>query len=62
MVYETEDKSDSGVTSAVIARSAGAGENYKSSAHVMELPFGKPTTLVLLRARSDILYVNQSNS
>ncbi|GAB2300926.1 hypothetical protein Dimus_034961 [Dionaea muscipula] len=28
-VYETEDKSDSGITAAVIARSAGVGENYK---------------------------------
>ena len=28
-VYETEDKSDQGLTAAVIARSAGAGENYK---------------------------------
>ncbi|MCL7023573.1 hypothetical protein MKW94_002779 [Papaver nudicaule] len=29
VVYETEDKSDSGVAAAVIARSAGVGENYK---------------------------------
>ncbi|GAV79600.1 Sod_Cu domain-containing protein/HMA domain-containing protein [Cephalotus follicularis] len=29
VVYETEDKSDPGVTGAVIARSAGVGENYK---------------------------------
>lgn len=29
VVYGTEDKSDSGVTAAVIARSAGVGENYK---------------------------------
>lgn len=28
-VYGTEDKSDSGVAAAVIARSAGIGENYK---------------------------------
>ncbi|XWS61876.1 hypothetical protein CRYUN_Cryun07bG0162000 [Craigia yunnanensis] len=28
-VYETEDKSDQGLTAAVIARSAGVGENYK---------------------------------
>lgn len=28
-IYETEDKSDPGVTAAVIARSAGVGENYK---------------------------------
>ncbi|XVF10719.1 hypothetical protein REPUB_Repub07fG0206700 [Reevesia pubescens] len=28
-VYETEDKSDPGLTAAVIARSAGVGENYK---------------------------------
>lgn len=28
-VYETEDKSDPGVSAAVIARSAGVGENYK---------------------------------
>ncbi|GMN32456.1 hypothetical protein TIFTF001_003675 [Ficus carica] len=28
-VYRTEDKSDSGVAAAVIARSAGVGENYK---------------------------------
>ncbi|CAL1375541.1 unnamed protein product [Linum trigynum] len=28
-VYETEDKSDAGLTAAVIARSAGVGENYK---------------------------------
>ncbi|XWS38459.1 hypothetical protein CRYUN_Cryun19dG0133000 [Craigia yunnanensis] len=28
-VYETEDKSDLGLTAAVIARSAGVGENYK---------------------------------
>ncbi|KAL2516957.1 Copper chaperone for superoxide dismutase [Abeliophyllum distichum] len=29
VVYETEDKSDQGLTAAVIARSAGVGENYK---------------------------------
>lgn len=29
VLYGTEDKSDSGVTAAVIARSAGVGENYK---------------------------------
>ncbi|KDP25560.1 hypothetical protein JCGZ_20716 [Jatropha curcas] len=29
VVYGTEDKSDSGLTAAVIARSAGVGENYK---------------------------------
>ncbi|URD96916.1 Copper chaperone for superoxide [Musa troglodytarum] len=29
VVYETEDKSDPGITAAVIARSAGVGENYK---------------------------------
>ncbi|KAK0606979.1 hypothetical protein LWI29_007241 [Acer saccharum] len=29
VVYGSEDKSDSGVTAAVIARSAGVGENYK---------------------------------
>lgn len=29
VIYEKEDKSDSGVTAAVIARSAGVGENYK---------------------------------
>ncbi|XWS49848.1 hypothetical protein CRYUN_Cryun12cG0038300 [Craigia yunnanensis] len=29
VVYETEDKSDPGLTAAVIARSAGVGENYK---------------------------------
>lgn len=29
VVYATEDKSDSGITAAVIARSAGVGENYK---------------------------------
>ena len=29
VVYGTEDKSDSGVAAAVIARSAGVGENYK---------------------------------
>lgn len=29
VVYATEDKSDSGLTAAVIARSAGVGENYK---------------------------------
>jgi copper chaperone for superoxide dismutase len=29
VVYKTEDKSDSGLTAAVIARSAGVGENYK---------------------------------
>lgn len=29
VVYGTEDKSDSGITAAVIARSAGVGENYK---------------------------------
>ncbi|KAG9145099.1 hypothetical protein Leryth_008895 [Lithospermum erythrorhizon] len=28
-VYETDDKSDPGLTAAVIARSAGVGENYK---------------------------------
>lgn len=28
-VYETEDRSDKGITAAVIARSAGVGENYK---------------------------------
>jgi copper chaperone for superoxide dismutase len=28
-VYETEDKSDAGIRAAVIARSAGVGENYK---------------------------------
>jgi len=28
-VYGTEDKSDKGLTAAVIARSAGVGENYK---------------------------------
>uniref|UniRef100_A0A2P2Q4U7 Superoxide dismutase copper/zinc binding domain-containing protein n=1 Tax=Rhizophora mucronata TaxID=61149 RepID=A0A2P2Q4U7_RHIMU len=28
-VYETEDKLDTGLTAAVIARSAGVGENYK---------------------------------
>ena len=28
-VYSTEDKSDKGLTAAVIARSAGVGENYK---------------------------------
>jgi len=28
-VYETEDRSDAGVAAAVIARSAGVGENYK---------------------------------
>jgi copper chaperone for superoxide dismutase len=28
-VYETDDKSDAGITAAVIARSAGVGENYK---------------------------------
>lgn len=28
-VYGTEDKSDDGLTAAVIARSAGVGENYK---------------------------------
>ncbi|CAN0841665.1 Copper chaperone for superoxide dismutase, chloroplastic/cytosolic [Linum grandiflorum] len=28
-VYETEDRSDAGLTAAVIARSAGVGENYK---------------------------------
>ncbi|PPS06311.1 hypothetical protein GOBAR_AA14332 [Gossypium barbadense] len=28
-VYETEDRSDPGLTAAVIARSAGVGENYK---------------------------------
>ncbi|RRT83213.1 hypothetical protein B296_00018227 [Ensete ventricosum] len=29
VVYETEDKSHPGITAAVIARSAGIGENYK---------------------------------
>ncbi|XP_058085154.1 copper chaperone for superoxide dismutase, chloroplastic isoform X2 [Magnolia sinica] len=29
VVYETEDKSDTGIAAAVIARSAGVGENYK---------------------------------
>lgn len=29
VIYGTEDKSDSGLTAAVIARSAGVGENYK---------------------------------
>ncbi|ONK56261.1 uncharacterized protein A4U43_C10F5780 [Asparagus officinalis] len=29
VVYDTEDKSDSGISAAVIARSAGVGENYK---------------------------------
>ncbi|KAI3985287.1 hypothetical protein MKX01_033601 [Papaver californicum] len=29
VVYESEDKSDSGVAAAVIARSAGVGQNYK---------------------------------
>lgn len=29
VVYETEDKSDPGLVAAVIARSAGVGENYK---------------------------------
>ena len=29
VVYGTEDRSDSGLTAAVIARSAGVGENYK---------------------------------
>ncbi|KAJ4950176.1 hypothetical protein NE237_027008 [Protea cynaroides] len=29
VVYETEDKSDQGIAAAVIARSAGVGENYK---------------------------------
>lgn len=29
VVYGTEDKSDAGLTAAVIARSAGVGENYK---------------------------------
>ncbi|CAI9093867.1 OLC1v1029457C1 [Oldenlandia corymbosa var. corymbosa] len=29
VVYETEDKSDAGLAAAVIARSAGVGENYK---------------------------------
>ncbi|XP_065005511.1 copper chaperone for superoxide dismutase, chloroplastic-like [Musa acuminata AAA Group] len=29
VIYETEDKSDPGITAAVIARSAGVGENYK---------------------------------
>lgn len=28
-VYESEDKSDTGTAAAVIARSAGVGENYK---------------------------------
>lgn len=28
-VYETEDKRDAGLKAAVIARSAGVGENYK---------------------------------
>ncbi|KAK4747869.1 hypothetical protein SAY87_014455 [Trapa incisa] len=29
VVYETENRSDSGITAAVVARSAGVGENYK---------------------------------
>lgn len=29
VIYGSEDKSDPGVTAAVIARSAGVGENYK---------------------------------
>lgn len=29
VVYGTEDKSDAGVAAAVVARSAGVGENYK---------------------------------
>ena len=29
VVYGTEDRSDSGLVAAVIARSAGVGENYK---------------------------------
>lgn len=29
VLYGTEDKSDTGLTAAVIARSAGVGENYK---------------------------------
>lgn len=29
VVYQTEDKSDVGIAAAVIARSAGVGENYK---------------------------------
>lgn len=29
-IYGTEDKSDPGLTAAVIARSAGVGENYKN--------------------------------
>jgi copper chaperone for superoxide dismutase len=29
VIYGTEDKSDPGLTAAVIARSAGVGENYK---------------------------------
>lgn len=29
VVYETEDKSDPGIAAAVVARSAGVGENYK---------------------------------
>lgn len=29
VVYATEDKSEHGITAAVIARSAGVGENYK---------------------------------
>lgn len=29
VIYGTEDKSDPGITAAVVARSAGVGENYK---------------------------------
>lgn len=29
VVYETENKFDSGIAAAVLARSAGVGENYK---------------------------------
>lgn len=29
VVYETEDKSDSGIAAAITASSAGVGENYK---------------------------------
>lgn len=29
VVYATEDKKDSGIAAAVVARSAGVGENYK---------------------------------
>lgn len=28
-LYATEDRSDSGIAAAVVARSAGVGENYK---------------------------------